>query len=106
MNEEDCLYLFALIKMCFLLLCVYFQVQVVTACRSSGGNSSSFDNSNVCYLRLVSFRFCCIGSVQTPYSFSMLCSTRVVLLSSFLSEWIFLFTVSESGSVPFFCECM
>ena len=87
MNEEDCLYLFALIKMCFLLLSVYFQVQVVAACKSSGGNSSSFDNSNICYLSLVSFRFCCIGSVQTPYSLSMLCSTCVVLLSSLLSEW-------------------
>ena len=74
MNEEDCLYLFALIKMCFL-LSVYFLVQVVTPCRSSGGNSSSFDSSNICYLSLVSFRLVCIGSVQTPYSFSMLCST-------------------------------
>ena len=68
----------------------------MTACRSSGGNGSSFDTSNVCYLSLVSFRFCCIVSVQTPYSFSMLCSTLVVFLSSFLSEWILLFTVSES----------
>ena len=60
MNKEDCLYLFALIKMCFLLLSVYFQVQDVTACRSTGGNSSSFDNSNVCYFSFVSFWFCCI----------------------------------------------
>ena len=59
MNEEDCLYLFALIKMCFR-LSVYFLVQVVTPCRSSGGNSSSFDNSNVCYFSFVSFWFCCI----------------------------------------------
>ena len=94
------LYLFALIKMCFLLLSVFFQVQVVAACRSSGGNGGSFDN-----LSLVSFGFCCIGSVQTPCSFSMLCSTRVLLLSSIISEWILLLTVSESGSVPFFCEC-
>ena len=70
MKEEDCLHLFALIKMCFLLLCVYFQVQVVTACRSSGGNSSSFDNSNVCYISFVSFCLCCI--VHCSCSFSSL----------------------------------
>ena len=101
MDEEDSLYLFALIKMCFLLLSVYFQVQDVTACRSSGGNGRSFDN-----LSLVSFCFCCTGSVQTLYSFSVLCSTRVVLLSSIISEWILLYTVSESGSVPFSHDCM
>ena len=63
------LYLFALIEMCFLLLSVYFQVQVVTACRSSGGNSSSFDNSNVCYLSLVSFHFRCIGCADSVHFF-------------------------------------
>ena len=83
MKEEDCLHLFPLIEMCFLLLSVYFQVQVVTACRSSGGNSGSFDNSNVCYLSFVSFRFCCIVhcSCSFPslflerslYRFSALC---------------------------------
>ena len=98
------LHLFALIKMCFLLLSVYFQVQVVTACSSSGGNGSSFDNSNVCYLSLVSFHFCCIGSVKTLYSFSVLCSTSIVLPASFclfLKVFLLLFPVRACSSFHF-----
>ena len=106
MNEEDCLYLLHWLKCVFFCFLFIFRSRLWLLAVQAVGTAAVLSLVTfVTSLCLVSFHFCCIGCVQTLYSFSMLCSTCVVLLSCFLSNWILLFTVSVTGSVPFSCDC-